>query len=330
MWLGVRKHCVLLIIVVLFAIAYSNPYERHTGIIEGYRKSDDKVQLDMIKKLSELGRSAGANVVGDADHTEFNDMGNLNKLVGEYDTVHNSESKYQKIDVLDFKKNKYGMDRCLFLNSEPQLCNNDEKYYHELIVHLPAAYIIKLNTVLIIGGGDCMTLREVMKYKSIETVYMLELDQKVIDVSKKYFNVSDYADDDRVNIIVGDAIKNIKDMPKKFFDLIIIDTTEDSDNNSPIDDIAFFKKCKERLKPDGILVKNGDDYSNNISLSKLFKHNNTFKTERFTYLGEYFFTAVSDNYDFDAVKIRNKETKNLYNTKQISKYNYRKHDTYLI
>ena len=101
------------------------------------------------------------------------------------------------------------------------------------------------------------TLREVMKY-NVKKVVMLELDQEVINTSKKYFNQSDYKNDSRVNIIIGDATKNIKKLPNNVFDLVIIDTTEDSDNNSPIDNINFIKDCHSKIVKDGVFIKNGE------------------------------------------------------------------------
>ena len=109
----------------------------------------------------------------------------LKTNIADFDIIHNEQSDYQKIEVIQFKKNSLGYDKCLLLNNEPQLCNNDEKEYHEIIVHFPAYYISKIEKVLIIGGGDCMTLREVMKYPTIKRVDMLELDKQVISVSKK-------------------------------------------------------------------------------------------------------------------------------------------------
>lgn len=192
--------------------------------------------------------------------------------------IYGEKSKYNKIQVLDFDKNDLGFDRCLFLNDELQLCQGKEHMYHETIVHYAASYIKNINNVLIIGGGDCMTLREIMKYNSLKHVTMLELDEKVIDVSKKYFKVNDYQDDPRVNIIIGDANKNIDNVSDNFYDLIIIDTTEDSTNNSPIDKNSFILKCKKKLKiNDSILVKNGDNLDNYIRMNNLFKYTDIIK-----------------------------------------------------
>ena len=82
--------------------------------------------------------------------------------------IYSKNSIYQQIDVYDFEKNKYNIDRCLVLDNELQLCLSHEKKYHEFMTHFPGYYLNKINNVLIIGGGDCMNLREVMKYNSIK------------------------------------------------------------------------------------------------------------------------------------------------------------------
>tara|TARA_B100000073_G_scaffold247231_1_gene207617 strand:- start:291 stop:1241 length:951 start_codon:yes stop_codon:yes gene_type:complete len=190
---------------------------------------------------------------------EIEDTFNLRKLaddVGIHNLFH-KKSKYQDINIIQFNENDFGYDKCLILNDEMQLCNNDEKIYHEMIVHFPAYYLPKLENVLIIGGGDLMTLREVMRYQSIRHVTMLELDDEVMKVSKKYFKQKQYKNDSRVTIKLGDASKTIHTVNNDFYDLVIIDATEISDNNTPLDKQWFFKHCKSKMKEDGILVKNG-------------------------------------------------------------------------
>jgi len=166
---------------------------------------------------------------------------------------------------------KYG--RCLIIDNEIQLCSKKEYIYHELIVHFPYQYLKgDLKKVIIVGGGDLMTLREIMKYKSIEKVYMLELNKKIVNKCKKYFNVSDFKEDPRVEIIYGDAYKTIDKLQNEVgqIDMCIVDTTEDNTNNLSVDSRSFFYKCLNLLNDKGVLVKNGeyfaDLFSNKMSL----------------------------------------------------------------
>jgi spermidine synthase len=237
--------------------------------------------------------------------------------------LYSSKSKYQNIKVIKFDKNKIGLDKCLMLGEEIQLCNASEHKYHETIVHVAASYIKSLKNVLIIGGGDCMTLREIMKYPSINKVVMLELDKKVIDVSKKYFNVNDYQNDPRVDIIIGDATKSIHKL-KGMFDLIIIDTTEDSYNNNPIDSKEFFSICAEKLNDNGILVKNGEDMKNYINLSNIFEHTKVIKYDEKIWGDlDYKFILASKTIDFDNSKRRKHNI-------DIKFYQFNKHDDFML
>lgn len=177
--------------------------------------------------------------------------------VGNYEHVYTGKTKYQDVDVIQFDPNQRGYNKCLILDDEIQLCDNDEATYHEIITHFPTYYMKQLEHVLIVGGGDLMTLREVMKHKTIKSVVMLELDGGVINVCKKHFGVDDFRNDPRVKIVIGDASQTIKNLPNGRYDLVIIDSTENSDNNSPIENKVFFEECKSKLRTNGVLIKNG-------------------------------------------------------------------------
>ena len=275
----------LLIILVYFTVNYLNKS------LENYENKDDK---------------------DDKDNYNSKLLKFLNEKIGSFKSLYKTDSEFQKIEIIQFDKNKHNYDKCLLLNGEPQLCNNDEREYHELIVHYPASFKKRIENVLIIGGGDCMTLREVMKYQTIKNVYMLELDEKVVLTSKKYFGVIDYENDGRVKIIYGDADAYIQNLEDNFFDLVIIDTTEDSSNNSPIDSLQFFKKCKSKLKSDGIFIKNGDNGRNIINASKLFKYTKLYEIKEINFLGRYPFIIASDKHKINEdIPSINKETKRI-------------------
>lgn len=224
-------------------------------------------------------------------------------------TLYNKKSKYQKIKVVKHKKNL-----CLYLDNLQQVCTNNEKYYHEYLVHYPAAfYKKKIKKVLILGGGDLMTLREVMKYKTIDQVDMLEIDSNVIDISIKYFKTNPYSNDDRVNIIIGDAFSNINMLNNSYYDLILFDITETGNKELPLISIDFYKKCKEKLKKNGIIVKNGFSAKSFIILNQLFKY-----LEVYRVVG-YPFQIASDTINFKDNKLYKKKFKSV----KLKVYNYK-------
>jgi len=170
-------------------------------------------------------------------------------------TTHYSDENGVEITTLG----KFG--KCLVINNEIQLCDKTEHIYHEMIVHFPGQYVEKhIENVVIIGGGDLMTLREVMKYKTLKKVFMLELSEDIVSLCKKYFDQSEFEEDDRVEIIYGDANETIEDILPDYInkiDLVIVDTTEDNVDNLSIDQPVFFEKCFKLLHKEGVLVKNG-------------------------------------------------------------------------
>lgn len=300
-----------IVFVMLFIIGYVTKY-----IVDAYPRNVEN--FDQTVTLTE----------SDTDDYRERLDSVLESVIGKYDIIYNTKSDVQNIEIIKFKPNNQGYDKCLLLDNEPQLCTNDETEYHEIIVHLPSAYFKRVETVLIIGGGDCMTLREVMKYPSIKQVCMIELDASVIDASKRFFNVDTFDDDPRVNIVIGDASVKIQDVVDAHYDIVIVDTTEDGDSNRPIDSIDFFRACKSKLKPGGILVKNGEQASNIVSIGNLFKYIDMFDLASISIYGEYHFIIASDHIEFKKAPLINIDmNKNRVAT---SKYNKSNHYHYFI
>lgn len=225
---------------------------------------------------------------------------------------------------------KYG--KCLIINNEIQLCDRDEHIYHEMIVHLPAQYLRNnIEYVTIVGGGDLMTLREVMKYKTIRKVFMLELSPDVVQLCKEYFNQIDFEDDDRVEIIYGDANETIQDVLEKYkykMDLVIVDTTEDNVDNLSIDKPDFFFKCFALLHQNGLLVKNG------LHFKRLFESYDDLNSISFNvdipyFQEKYFFTIVGKPNN-DIRKIDIEDSRWSFFKMQTKFYNIKKHNSFLI
>ena len=176
-------------------------------------------------------------------------------------------TKYQKIQVLD----TYSLGRCLVLDQEMQSAQFDEYIYHEALVH-PALIMHKNpKEILVMGGGEGATLREILKHRTVKKITMLDIDRQVIDFAKKYLGVWNRGafSDKRLNLIITDAKKYIENEDKKF-DVII------SDLCSPIKHgpayqlytLEFYKILKTRLKEDGIFILQAG--SANLLQIKLF------------------------------------------------------------
>ncbi len=170
--------------------------------------------------------------------------------------LYDAKSKYQRITVLD----TYSFGRVLVLDGSIQLTSSDEQLFHSSLVD-PAMKSLKPRKVLILGGGDLMAAREVLKYDFVEKVDLVELDEKVLEVSKKFFKkkIKNVEKDERLNIIIGDALKQVAKTKEKF-DLIISDLTdwkvgeERGKQVNRLYGVKFIKLLKSKLSRTGGLV----------------------------------------------------------------------------
>ncbi|PAV64726.1 hypothetical protein WR25_20560 [Diploscapter pachys] len=117
------------------------------------------------------------------------------------------KSKYQ--DVLVFKSTSYG--NVLVLDGIIQATERDEFSYQEMLAHLPMFAHPNPKRVLIIGGGDGGILREVLKHPEVEQVTMCEIDEMVVEVSKKYLpGMSSAFGHAKLNLYIGDGFEFLK------------------------------------------------------------------------------------------------------------------------
>jgi spermidine synthase len=137
--------------------------------------------------------------------------------------VHSQKSEYQQIDIFDTEE--YG--RMLALDGKVQSTVKDEFIYHESLVHPIMLAHPQPKTVLIVGGGEGGTLREVLKHPSVGRVMMVDIDAAVIESSRKHIpELSNGAfDDRRAEVVVGDGRRFLERCGEKF-DVVIVDVTD--------------------------------------------------------------------------------------------------------
>jgi spermidine synthase len=164
--------------------------------------------------------------------------------------LHSEKSKYQKIDVLD----TLGVGRLLLLDGKTMVSDQDEFVYHEVMGHIPSMIHPKIKNVLIIGGGDGGIVREFVKHSEIERIDLVEIDERVIEVSKKFFpDCTSGLSDKRVNVLPQDGVEYIKTF-KNFFDVIIIDSTDPEDFAAGLFTQEFYKHVSDALTDNGIMM----------------------------------------------------------------------------
>ena len=162
------------------------------------------------------------------------------------------KTAYQEIIIL--KTFEYG--NALMLDGCWMTSDRDEKYYHECLVHPALSNLSKINTVLIIGGGDGGTLRECLKYKDITAIDLVEIDEEVINLSKHFLKKVGGNSwlDKRLKINICDGCKWVKNIKNNYYDAILIDCSDPSDFANGLFSSNFYKECKRILKEKGILA----------------------------------------------------------------------------
>jgi spermidine synthase len=164
--------------------------------------------------------------------------------------LYHSISKYQEIDVFE----TYEFGKVLTLDGFVMVTEKDEFIYHEMITHVPLATNPNIKSVLVIGGGDGGTLKELCRYKTIDTIDFVEIDEEVVEVSKKYFKtLASSFDDPRVNIFYDDGLSFISST-QTIYDLIIVDSTDPIGVGEGLFSKAFYDNCYQSLSEEGILI----------------------------------------------------------------------------
>ena len=164
--------------------------------------------------------------------------------------LYSARSRFQKIEVLD----SFEFGRILVLDDVINVTNRDEFIYHEMLSHVPLFSHTKPQNVLVVGGGDGGTIREVIKHTLVKKAFLVEIDSTVVDVSRKYFpDLSKSLDDPRVSIVYKDALEYVESLDNEH-DVIIVDSTDPVGVGEKLFSLDFYQKCFNALKVDGILT----------------------------------------------------------------------------
>jgi spermidine synthase len=171
-----------------------------------------------------------------------------------------THSRYQEIVLT---QSLDGSDVRLFLNGDLQFASIDEYRYHEALVHPVLAGT--RGSVLILGGGDGLALREVLKYPDVSSVTEVELDPAVIDLARTdprlhKLNRESFSDP-RVHLLNLDAFGWLRDETPKF-DAIIVDMPDpDETATAKLYSVEFYAMVKKALAPGGrVVVQSGSPY----------------------------------------------------------------------
>ena len=163
---------------------------------------------------------------------------------------HYENTEYQELALIETEQ----FGKMLVLDGTVQTTEKDEFVYHEMITHVPLFTHKNPKKVLVIGGGDGGAIREILKHPSVEKAVLVEIDRRVIEISKQYLpTISCALDDDRVEVCIEDGIKYVQNH-KNEFDVILVDSTDPVGPAVGLFARDFYKYIYDALKEDGIFV----------------------------------------------------------------------------
>ena len=164
--------------------------------------------------------------------------------------LYSGQSEFQRIDV--FESPEFG--RFLTLDGYMMLTEKDEFIYHEMSAHVPMCVRPDAENILVIGGGDGGTVRELLRYPSVRHIDLVEIDEQVVDICKKYLPFTAAGlDDPCVSLHYEDGLRFVR-KPVSAYDLIIVDSTDPFGPGEGLFTKEFYGNCFKALKDDGIMV----------------------------------------------------------------------------
>lgn len=165
------------------------------------------------------------------------------------------KSPYQTIDMYETETfgNLMSIDGCVMLTSR------DNFLYHEMMSH-PALFTHQNpERVVIIGGGDCGTLKEVLKHSTVKHVTQVDIDELVTRMSEKYFpELCTSNEDPRAELLFDDGIAWMRNAESDSVDVIIIDSTDPVGPAEGLFAVDFYKDCFRVLKQGGVVVQQSE------------------------------------------------------------------------
>ena len=169
--------------------------------------------------------------------------------------LHAEQTSFQKIEI--YQTQAFG--KLLVIDGFIMLSERDNFIYHEMMAHPALFSHPKPEHVVIVGGGDCGTLKEVAKHPEVKKITQVEIDQRVTELSEKFFPELCTANSDpRVAFEFCDAIEWMSQTKSESIDLIIIDSTDPIGPAEGLFQKAFYANCLNALSDDGLLIQQSE------------------------------------------------------------------------
>ena len=166
--------------------------------------------------------------------------------------VFSKQTKYQKIVMTKHKD-----DLRLFINGNLQFSSSDEYRYHESLVHIPMMASANKENILVLGGGDGLAVREILKYDEVDKITLVDLDDEMVNLCKNDKQVTKINEgalsSSKLEVIITDAYKYLEEC-REYYDVIIIDLPDP--NNEGLNKLytnVFYRLASNRLSKGGVM-----------------------------------------------------------------------------
>ncbi|NLA60213.1 MAG: polyamine aminopropyltransferase [Firmicutes bacterium] len=164
--------------------------------------------------------------------------------------VHKTKTKFQELAVYDTE----ALGRILVLDDVIQTTEVDEHIYHECLVHVPLLAHPNPEEVLIVGGGDGGSLREVLKHRTVKRATLVDIDEGVIEASKKFLPQWNTGfSDPRARVVIANGLDFVAEA-KEEYDVVIVDSTDPIGPGEALFREEFYRSIKGALRPGGIMA----------------------------------------------------------------------------
>lgn len=172
-------------------------------------------------------------------------------------TLFSGKSEFQSVDVVETR----GHGKLLLNDGLVMVTERDEFVYHDMITHVPLFIHPNPKRVLIIGGGDGGTAREVIRHTGVEKCVMVEIDEMVVNACKEHIpQTAACLSDPKIELIIGDGVQYMEEaaVSDEKFDVILVDSTDPIGPAQPLFGHKFYENIYKSLSDDGIVVSQGE------------------------------------------------------------------------
>ncbi|MCB9084341.1 MAG: polyamine aminopropyltransferase [Bdellovibrionaceae bacterium] len=177
------------------------------------------------------------------------------KKFGIKEALFSGRSEFQSVAIYD----TYHYGRMLMNDGMVMVTEKDEFCYHDMIAHVPMFTHPNVKKVLVIGGGDGGTAREVLRHKQVERCVMVEIDSMVVKACKEFIpqTAAVMRDDPRLELRIEDGVAFVKNTKEKF-DLVLVDSTDPVGPATPLFNVSFYQDVFNILNDEGLVVSQGE------------------------------------------------------------------------